>query len=173
MLRAALLTGVLLLSTAAGAFEHVRAEDAPAASPCAGVWQMAGDGALFIITDDAAHPGTLRLEMLMAPDFSIAPHTVFGTMHPAATPGSFDAALRLRKGFFKRHLRPDAVTKAKVSITGGMAAIEPYKSGWTVDLLRIIPYLWRASVRKNEPNASGLLGAQRIAPEPVGGITIL
>lgn len=172
-MRTAALLALLMLWTAARAFEHYRAEDAPSDTPCEGIWQMAGDGAVFVVTADRVHTGILQMEVLLSPDFTVAPHTSFGTLRPGAKPGCYTAELRLRKGFMMRKLRPGHTTRAAVTFTGGTAAFEPFKAEWSVDLLRLLPYLWRSPLRRNETNNADRMAAQRIAPEPVGAITIL
>lgn len=129
-------------------------------APIEGVW-MTSAGAYIAIHANGIN--TYEMTILHSPDLSIAPGTVMGSAHISGKAGMYDASIFRNfspngKGHRPQHL---AIT---VDISTGMMRFDPYKQGWRVNLRRLIPYLFRFSVQREDTRPDGLEGAMRIYP---------
>ena len=99
------------------------------------------------------------------PDLGIAPGTVMGTARTSGKAGMYDASIfRSFTADGKGH-RPQRLA-ITVDIATGMLRFDPYKQGWRVNLRRLIPYLFRVTVQREDSRPDGLDGAMRVYPAP-------
>lgn len=143
-----------------------------AAVPQAGVWRMMPRGAVFSVDPVAGRHGTFELTMLYCERFDITPGTVFGTMTQTASEGVYEASLAIDPSGRKPDGRRRSFT-VEMPAPYNRLVFKPYKSSWSVNFYRLLPYLFRFSVRHDDTRPSGLDGAVRIAPDNADGIVIL
>lgn len=137
--------------------------------PAEGVWQMAADGAVFAIereTPSATEtmPRQLRLTIIRSPHRRVRPGSVMGTARPTVKPGVYEATLNTRIAELGGLELPRRFLLT-LNADGTALTIEPYRSPVKVNLLRLIPYLYRV-VRVQDSRPRGLDGAVRIYPAP-------
>lgn len=149
----------------------------PYATPYEGVWRMTPGGAVFALDAVPGRAGTYDMRMIFSPDLTIAPDTYFGTMTATADPAVYDASLLLDPSGTKgaKSMRRRRSFTVEFNTDANRMVFKPYSDKWTVNFNRILPYLFRFSVRRENTRPKGLDGAVRIAPDtdsPVG-ITIL
>lgn len=137
--------------------------------PVEGVWQMAGDGAVFAIereTPSATEtmPRQLRLTVIRSSHRRVRPGAVMGTARPTVKPGVYEATLNTRIAELGGLELPRRFLLT-LNADGTALTMEPYRSSVKVNLLRLIPYLYRV-VRVQESRPRGLDGAVRIYPSP-------
>lgn len=137
--------------------------------PAEGVWQMAADGAVFAIereTPSATEtmPRQLRLTIIRSPHRRVRPGSVMGMAHPTVKPGVYEAILNTRIAELGGLELPRRFLLT-LNADGTALTLEPYKSSVKVNLLRLIPYLYRV-VRVQDSRPRGLDGAVRIYPTP-------
>lgn len=134
--------------------------------PAEGIWQMAADGATFAIVreDDASEPMPRRLRMVMvdSPNRRVRPGTVIGHAVPTVKPGVYEAKLytKIRELGGLDVPRKFLLTVGKDDST---LTMQPFKSPVKLNLLRLIPYMYRA-VHLQQSRPDGLDGAVRIYP---------
>lgn len=135
--------------------------------PAEGIWEMADDGALFAI--ERVHssatetlPRELRLVIIRSPQRRVRPGSVMGTAHPTVKPGVYEARLNTRIADIGGLTMPRkfllTVNDDRTTLT-----LEPIKIPLKVNILRMIPYLYRA-VRTQDSRPKGLEGAVRVYP---------
>ncbi len=144
--------------------------------PVEGVWQMTSDGAAIAIerSDDYAarrNDGLVayRIVLIQSPDRSVVPGTVIGYAQPSAKAGVYNAR-------FYTAIRAGRLAEPR----GFMMKVEPESGGngdpvslvltrdnpkYSVDLWRMLPYMYRRVVRRNEQRES-VDGCVRVYPEP-------
>lgn len=131
-------------------------------APIEGVW-MTSAGAYIAIRANGIN--SYEMTVIHTPDLSIAPGTVMGSAHISGKMGMYDASIfRDFTADGKGH-RPQRLA-ITVDISTGMMRFDPYKQGWRVNLRRLIPYLFRFSVQREDTRPDGLEGAMRIYPTP-------
>lgn len=138
--------------------------------PVEGMWQMLDGGATFALERHAdpslpmaAQPECFRLVMVRAPGRLLRPGTVIGYAVATADRGVYEAriytdfAVENRLGVartFTLHLAAD----------GSVLTFKPRKSRVTVNLFRLLPYMYRNVVRLRDNRPDNLDGAVRIYP---------
>lgn len=147
--------------------DSVAADDIPM-----GVWRQMPAGALFKIERVSGHKDVFRLTLLYSEDLTIKPGTEFGTMRATAVRGTYDASL------LADPRKPGAASKRRsftieVDPEAGRLCFKHYKKHFTVNFTRMLPYLVRFSVRREDTRPEGIDGAVRIAPESYGEVIIL
>lgn len=142
--------------------------------PAEGIWQMAADGATFaIVREDAVSeplPRHLKLIMIESPNRRVRPGTVIGHAIPTVKPGVYEARLytRIRELGGLELPRKFLLTLGKDDAT---LTMQPYKSPVKVNLLRLLPYMYRSVVRLQQSRPDGLDGAVRIYPHVPNPLT--
>ena len=131
-----------------------------ALAPIEGVW-MTSAGAYIAISANGIN--TYTMTILHSPDLSILPGTIMGSAHLSGKVGMYDASIFRNftpdgKGHHSQQL---AIT---VDVSTGMMRFDPYKQGWRINLRRLIPYLFRVTVQREDTRPDGLEGAMRIFP---------
>lgn len=137
--------------------------------PAEGVWQMTADGAIFAVERVHASatetmPRELRITVIRSPQRRVRPGSVMGTARPTVKPGVYEARLNTRIADIGGLELPRRFLLT-LNQEGTTMTLEPYKSPLKVNLLRLIPYLYR-TVRLQNSRPQGLDGAVRIYPAP-------
>lgn len=137
------------------------------ACPVEGVWEMTHGGATFAIERAEAStdlaPVRLRMVMVRSPWRTIRPGTLLGHLEPTARPGVYEAriysAMAQRTGLNL----PRAFT-LKLNEQATVLTFAPFKSPVKVNLLRMLPYMYRHVVSFRQSRPDDLDGAVKIAP---------
>lgn len=137
--------------------------------PIEGVWQMAADGAVFAIERETLSatetmPRRLRLTIIRSPHRRVRSGSVMGTARPTVKPGVYEATINTRIAGSGGLELPRRFLLT-LNADGTALTMEPYKSPIKVNLLRLLPYLYRI-VRVQDSRPHGLDGAVRIYPLP-------
>ena len=135
----------------------------PDASSPAGIWQAGGAGAVFSIIPVAGREGCFDLVLLDSPDLA-AGGRHFGSMHATGTPHRYDAALLENPSGARRSLRKTRNFIFTFSPDGSSLVMTSYSKGKQVSVLRLLPYIFRVSVKDVNTRPNGIDGAVRIAP---------
>lgn len=133
-----------------------------ALAPIEGVW-MTSAGAYIAIRANGIN--TYEMSIIHSPDLSIAPGTVMGSAHTSGKVGMYDASIFRNFTSNGKGHRPQRLA-ITVDVSTGMLRFDPYKHGWRVNLRRLIPYLFRFTVQREDTRPDGLEGATRIYPTP-------
>lgn len=128
-------------------------------APC-GIWQTGGPGGAVFRVQPSARPGVYEMRIIDSPDLRLASGTVFGTMTPTGTVGCFDAEMKLnpaspassKKHNFILRFAPD----------GNTFTMHHYRKGVSVDVLRLMPYLYRLRMTHHNNRPDGIDGGRRI-----------
>lgn len=139
--------------------------------PIEGLWQMGGDGALFVVERaewSTAHaPARLKLVMVRSPWRSIRPGTVFGHAVVTAKPRVYEARI-----YSENARRSGLALPRKFTLTvdadGGILTFKPFKSPFRINLFRLLPYMYRRVITPQQSRPDGLDGAVRIFPVSAG-----
>ena len=140
---------------------------ADASSP-AGVWKAGDGGALFGVRPLPGYDGSFELFIVDSPDYPELPGTVFGTMRTTGRAGVYDA--RLAKGIGPaRGLLGQKSHNCIIELSQDCSSLvfRSYRRGKTVNILRLLPYLFRLSVTDVDTRPAGIDGARRVSPEPL------
>lgn len=170
----AVFIGICVQSAAASVFDHdplaqYAVEQSrhlwrgrQALAPIEGVW-MTSAGAYIAIHANGVN--TYEMTILHSPDLSIIPGTMMGSAHISGKAGMYDASIFRNFTADGKGHRPQRLA-ITVDISTGMLRFDPYKQGWRINLRRLIPYLFRFSVQREDTRPDGLEGAMRIYPTP-------
>lgn len=172
--RIALLWPLLLLAMACHAQPTVVYADSHGGDMLRGIYRMTDSGAIFSIAPVPGINQEYALTLLWSPDLTVPSGTALGTMRPGARPFVFDATM----GIDHRGGRSIAGTKKyrfrlEFSDDGTRISFKPYKRSWRVNLMRLMPYLFRSSVTKTDTRPDDIDGAVRIDAVPATFITQL
>lgn len=134
-----------------------------------GIWQFPSDGALVVIErfipDNYRDDGVerYRLVVVQSPRLSVRPGTIMGYMIPSAKKGyydariytSFDGGINLNtpKKFILKH-----------SDDARLSFVE-HKTGVKVNLWRMVPYMFRYSISKQDNRPEEMNGCIKIFPK--------
>lgn len=135
--------------------------------PIEGLWQMGGDGALFVVERaewSTAHaPAHLKLVMVRSPWRSIRPGTVFGHAVVTAKPGVYEARI-----YSENAQRSGLALPRKFTLTvdadGGILTFKPFKLPFRINIFRLLPYMYRRVITPQQSRPDGLDGAVRVFP---------
>ncbi len=135
--------------------------------PAEGMWQMADGGALFVIEraddDPGLAPARLRIVMIRSPWRSIRPGTVLGHAVPTPKPGVYEA--RMYSSMAQRTgLNLPRKFLLTLNSESNLLTIEPFRSPVKLNLLRLLPYLYRRIATLQDSRPRGLDGAVRVFP---------
>lgn len=133
-----------------------------AAHDPAGIWQVGADGAIFRIDAIPGKSGCYTLTLLDGADTTVATGTSFGSMEGTGSPRKYDAALR-------RTLKGSGASRTRnfiieLSADGTSLDFRHYSKGWVLNPLRLVPYLGRVGLRRNDSRPSDVDVAVRLAP---------
>lgn len=144
---------------------------ASAIHPIEGIWRMTADGALIAIERsdsygaDRMMASGYRIVVIQSPCRRIRPGTLMGYALPSAKPGRYDASIFTdidNRGLLHRHRRFSLDLRDNES----RLAFIHHRTGLRVSLWRLIPYLFRVSVRTSNDRPNDMDGAIRIYPAP-------
>lgn len=135
--------------------------------PAEGFWRLADGGALFAIERERPSTGMaptrLRMVMVRSPWRSIRPGTVLGHVVPTGRQGVYEAriysAMAQRTGLDM----PRGFTLT-LNDSRDMITFKPFKFPLRVNLLRLLPYMYRRVIEPQTSRPEGLDGAVRVAP---------
>lgn len=145
--------------------------------PLEGIWQWAGQGALIAIEAEDPSPlstsslsspaaARYRLTLIESPDRSARPGTIIGYATPTARPGYFSAHLHPASALESKFKGDHEYTLHLDSDGGSHLSFTRVKAGYRVSLRRLIPYLFRLSVYREDNRPSDLDGCLRVFPRP-------
>ncbi|MDE6526742.1 MAG: hypothetical protein K2L75_05755 [Muribaculaceae bacterium] len=163
MLRGVVLSLALCAESAVCAAppEVWRADAEPTSGVC-GLWRVGADGAVFSVKEAEAE-GCYSLTLVDSPDYTVTPGTEFGRLAHTGTRHVFDASLQTSlSGRQKKSLRLDYTVEY---LPAEQALVfRHYNKGWTVNVLRVLPYLFRISATRRNERPEGIDAARRIGP---------
>lgn len=126
-----------------------------------GVWQMAS-GTIFRIAPRAGTSGVYDLTLLLSADPSVASGTLFGTMRAGADRHIFDASLA---SDIKGGRKAGDSRKRQFAITFdsdfSSLTLSHYRSGVAINLMRLVPYLFRIGIERHDDSPHNTIGASR------------
>ncbi len=126
-----------------------------------GVWRIAA-GTIFRIEARNGQNGVYDLSIVQSADLSVPTGAYFGTMTTGADRHTFDARLvadpKVSTPGGKRNMRQFVLTFDR---TFANLKIKHYRKGVTVNIFRLVPYLFRASITRHNDNPDGTVGATR------------
>lgn len=136
--------------------------------PIEGIWKMVeADGAVFAIervgqTLELA-PAKLQMIMLRSPWRSIRPGTIIGHIVPTTKRGVYQA--RLYSDFAqKTGLSVPRGFTLELSDNDAMLSFKPFKAPVKINLLKLLPYLFRRTISFQNPAPTINNGAVRLFP---------
>ncbi len=160
----ALLTALTAFVTASAAapeavcLDSIRTTGTDASSP-AGLWRT-GAGAVFDIVPAGA--GSYTLILIDSPDVTAPCPATIGTMTTTGTPGTYEAALSA--GLTAASARKKHTCIITVQPGSETMTFTAYRKGRQLNLWRLLPYMFRISVKDIDTRPRGIDGAVRIAP---------
>lgn len=135
-----------------------------------GIWQFPSTGVeLAIIRENATStdindkPIVYRMIIVSSPDRAIRPGTIMGLITPAAKNGEYDANI-YTKNIGSLLSIPKKFSLA-LSDNDTSLEFKKHRSAFSINLWRLLPYLWRYTVYPNRSNTKSD-GCIRIFPEP-------
>lgn len=148
MLRASALFVSFLMSLAAWAGDY----------GIVGLWRMTGTADCeFEIRPSATDPGSYDMLAVSCADMSVLPGTPLGTLHATPTPGRFLALISSR---------PEKAGARKVNVVvnlgnDGNITFHTFRKGKRINLWRMLPYMFRISIEREDARPEGVDGAVR------------
>lgn len=136
-----------------------------------GIWQFPATGVeVAIMRTDDRHSDkesritSYRIIILYSPNRSLRPGTVMGLVTPAPKRGEYDARI------YTRSVGTSLTMPKRFTLTldndDGALSFKQHKSAFSVNLWRLLPYLWRYSVHANQQDKS-TEGCIRVYPAPL------
>lgn len=126
-----------------------------------GVWRIAS-GAVFSIKPRHGRSGVYDLELLHCPDLSVPAGAVFGSMTVGADARTFDASLladtKIKSAGDRLRARSFVITFDE---DFDNLKIKNYRTGISVNLFRLVPYLFRVGIERRHDTPDGIIGATR------------
>lgn len=127
-----------------------------------GIWQLTDSGGrIAVIRQDDT---TFRILVVDSPDRTIFPGTIMGTAHCLAKRGHYDAEIMTSSG--SGRLKSPKRFTLRLNDDGHLSFIKINK-GLRVNLWRVLPYMFRYSVREINDRQHDLDGAIKIYPRPM------
>lgn len=136
-----------------------------------GIWQFPSTGVEVAImrnrnsgTTTESHAISYNIILLYSNNRSLRPGTVMGIATPAPKRGEYDARI------YTRAIGTSLTMPKRFTLTldkdDSALSFKQHKNAFTVNLWRLLPYLWRYSVHANQQDHS-TDGCIRIYPEPL------
>lgn len=136
--------------------------DSRGADPLAGIWRIGSDGATVAFLPEASAQSGFDIVILDSPDMSVIPGRKIGRAAATGKIGTYDATFQQLRSPGKKSVRC-IITLGK----DGRLSLDYYKQGYSVRLWRLLPYLFRFSVSRNDTRPASVDGAIRMYP-PTG-----
>lgn len=154
---------VLALPSLARAYEADSLEHTlPVTDAVSGIWQVGGGGVVNIVRTG---PDRYEIRNVHSIDTRIAPGTLLATAHTAGLQGALDASwltmsddCTLGPPYRRMLIKPGGP---------GQLVFEPYQTSPRINIVRLVPYLYRVSLLDPHTPPAGLQGAYRLYP-PAG-----
>ncbi|MDE6264095.1 MAG: hypothetical protein K2M11_03010 [Paramuribaculum sp.] len=135
-----------------------------------GIWQFPNTGATVAIervSDRAQLPGATAYDMVVvrSENRTIPPGTIMGKIAPSAKSDVFDAMIYSSAG---RKARLTAAKHFTLTLGegGSRLVFKRVKSKYSFNFWRMLPYMFRYAVRRNDNTGEAPLGCIKIFPEP-------
>lgn len=135
-----------------------------------GEWSFPGTGVRVAISahtpdniPSASHIDGYRIILLTAPNRSLRPGTVLGHVTSSAVKGKYDA--RMYTSISGLSLSGPKHFTLTLDETENRIVFQKRQSSYSINLWRLLPYLFRNIVRKNETEQS-IAGCVRVFPAP-------
>lgn len=133
-----------------------------------GIWKLTTDGSEIAIIRQEASPsnstdGVYSVILLKSPNRALRPGTVVGLIAPTAKSNTYEA--RFYTSSTGSKLYNSRKFHLKLDSEDARIEFDRKKSSFSVNLWRLLPYMWRYSVHKNEQR-SDTHGCIRIFPKP-------
>lgn len=134
-------------------------------APLEGIWELTADGAIVAIEREPSpmrkSTATYRITALSMPDRSVAPGTLMGRAASTADARKFDTTL------YTKVIDGKLQSPANFIITlsdDGRLSLSHYRHGLRFSLWRMVPYMFRYSVRAIDERPKGTDGMVRLYP---------
>lgn len=147
----------------------VTLDDVQTVDDVEGYWELTAGGALLEFRRTPGKSGSYDIFLIDSPDYTVVPGTKLGSMDATAVAGKFDVILAAdpRRG-------PGGKSRRFIfDIENGKLRMSAYKVGKTVNIYRLLPYLFRVGIRDTGNRPEGIDGAIRTAPRGNTGIITL
>lgn len=143
---------------------------AAALHPIEGIWQFAGSGATVAIermSGEGRLPGAreYRMVALRSEDPAVRPGAVMGYLEASGDSREYDARLFTDSRGGGVLSKPRHFT-VRLAEEGCRFELRPVKSKYSLNLWRLLPYMFRYSVRETRSRGEAAAGCVRIFPEP-------
>lgn len=135
-----------------------------------GIWQFPNTGATIAverISDSSMLPGATAYKMVVvrSENRNIRPGTLMGVLAPSARSEVYDAYIYNSVG------RKSRLTAARhftltLSEQESRLVFKRVKAKYTLNLWRMLPYMFRFAVRKNDNTGEAPLGCVKVFPTP-------
>lgn len=133
-----------------------------------GIWRFPATGVEVAIVRDnrsqRASADLYRMILLDSENRATRPGTVMGLITPAATPGEYDARI------YTSALGSSLILPKNFTLTlsndDSSLRFKQHKSAITVNLWRLLPYLWRYTIYPTNRSDQHSDGCYRIFPNP-------
>lgn len=136
-----------------------------------GIWQFPSTGVEVAIMRDQSrgtttdgHVVSYNIIILYSTNRSLRPGTVMGIATPAPKRGEYDARI------YTRAVGTSLTMPKRFTLTldkdDSALSFKQHKNAFTVNLWRLLPYLWRYSIHANQQDHT-TDGCIRIYPEPL------
>ena len=131
-----------------------------------GIWSFPDREALIAIERTSPTASSYRIVILRTPDRSIRPGTIMGLISPSGRADTFDASLYTSSSNMGSLSSPKRVTLSRIDY-GSRIPFARVGSRYSIDLTRLLPYMFRRLIRVNRPGGkTAPAGCVRIFPAP-------
>ncbi|MDE6498416.1 MAG: hypothetical protein K2L21_07135 [Muribaculaceae bacterium] len=124
-----------------------------------GRWRTTGPADCeFEIKPSTTAPDSYDMLVVNCADMSVFPGTSIGTLHTTPTPGRFLARI-------SSHPERAGAKKVDVVINlgdEGNLTFQAFKKGKRINLWRLLPYMFRVTIEKEDSRPAGVDGAVRV-----------
>lgn len=135
-----------------------------------GLWRFTTDGAeIAIVRDQDSETASgqsaraYRILLIHSPNRALRPGTLMGLISPSAKRGAYEARIYTRNTGSKLHSPRNFLLT--LDNEESRLVFDMKKSAFSVNLWRLLPYMWRYSVHRNT-DSKHPVGCIRIFPEP-------
>lgn len=136
-----------------------------------GIWRLTASGATIAVTARPDMPNGYDVLLLDGSDPAVKPYTVIGQAVEGAEAGHYDMQLHSRPGDLRSRKQQFIVSPVEGRSATRMR-LSAYKTGFRISFWRLIPYLYRVSVERQNNRPTDHDGMQRLYP-PMPAETIV
>ena len=135
-----------------------------------GIWQFPNTGATVAIertADPGKLPGAVAYNMMVvrSENRNIRPGTLMGVLTPSGRSDTFDAYIYTSPGRKARLTMPKHFTLTLTEKESRLI-FKPVKAKYSLNLWRMLPYMFRYAVRKIDNTGEAPMGCIKIFPTP-------